>query len=99
MLGSEGAALTTSAITTLLSSSHFVTSGAAGFSFGNRLFLGVNDPMAGFNSAQDAVIEITVFNLHGLELSYLMIALVSSQLMVLIARATMTINTNIINKV
>ena len=74
MLGSVGASLTTSSITTLLSSSRFVAAGAVCFSFDNRMFLGVNDTMAGFNSAQDAVIEITGFNPHGLELSSLMIA-------------------------
>ena len=74
MLGSVGASLTTSSITTLLSSDRFVAAGAVCFSFGNRMFLGVNDTMAGFNSAQDAVIEITGFNPHGLELSSLIIA-------------------------
>lgn len=74
MLGSLGASLTISAITTLLSRCRFVASGAACFNFGNRMFLGVNDPMAGFNSTQDAVIEITGFNPHGLEFSSLAIA-------------------------
>ena len=74
MLGSVGAALTTSAITTLLNRSDFAASAAACFSFGNRTFLGVNDTVAGFSSAQDAVIEITGFQPQGLALSSLIIA-------------------------
>ncbi len=73
-LGSLGATLSTSAINTLLSSTNFVASGAAWFSYGNRTFLAINDAIAGFNPAQDAVVELTGAIPNGQSLSNLMIA-------------------------
>ncbi len=74
MLGSLGASLTVTAITSLLNSSNFMASGAACFSFGSRSFLGINDAVAGFNASQDAVIELTGFLGNGLNLNALMLA-------------------------
>ncbi len=65
--------LTVTTITTLLSSNNFGASGAASFSYGNRTFLGINDAFAGFNPAQDAVVELTGYIANGQSLSNLMI--------------------------
>ena len=55
--------LTNAALATLLSSTNFVASGAATFTYGSgaslRTFIGLNDGNAGFNALSDAVLEIT----------------------------------------
>ena len=55
-------ALTTSSISTLLNSNMFLTNGAATFSYGARQFIAFNDATSGYNSATDAIIEITGFS-------------------------------------
>ncbi|MEB3332686.1 MAG: bluetail domain-containing putative surface protein, partial [Synechococcaceae cyanobacterium] len=64
-LGSVSA-LTTSAITTLLSTSNFQANGAATFTFGSgasqRTFIAFNDAVAGYRSGTDAIVELTTFN-------------------------------------
>ena len=74
MLGSLGASLTVTAITGLLNSNIFLASGAACFSYGSRNFLAINDGVAGFNSAQDSVVELTGYSGNGLNLSNLILA-------------------------
>ena len=54
-------ALTTSSISTLLNSNMFLTNSAATFSYGARQFIAFNDATSGYNSATDAIIEITGF--------------------------------------
>ncbi|QLE45103.1 hypothetical protein FD723_32675 (plasmid) [Nostoc sp. C052] len=46
----------------LLTNSNFVANGAATFSFGSRTFLALNDVTAGFQSNNDAIIEITGYS-------------------------------------
>jgi hypothetical protein len=55
-------ALTTSSISTLLNSDMFLTNSAATFSYGARQFIAFNDATSGYNSATDAIIEITGFS-------------------------------------
>ncbi|NBS93948.1 MAG: hypothetical protein EBT27_09520 [Betaproteobacteria bacterium] len=55
-------ALTTSSISTLLNSNMFLTNGVATFSYGARQFIAFNDATSGYNSATDAIIEITGFS-------------------------------------
>ncbi|MEH1787453.1 MAG: Ig-like domain-containing protein [Nostoc sp.] len=55
-------ALNQTAIGTVLTNNTFVANGAATFSFGSRTFLALNNNTAGFQSANDAVIEITGFS-------------------------------------
>jgi Ca2+-binding RTX toxin-like protein len=59
-LGAQSS-LTSSSISTLLNSGTFLANGAATFNFGTRTFLALNDNVAGFSSASDAVLEITGF--------------------------------------
>jgi len=46
----------------VLTDSAFVADGAATFGFGARTFLALNDGLAGFQEAADAVIEITGYS-------------------------------------
>ncbi|NBW74120.1 MAG: hypothetical protein EBR26_06970 [Microbacteriaceae bacterium] len=55
-------ALTSTALQLLLQPGVFAANGAATFGFGNRTFLALNDSTAGFNSARDALIEITGYS-------------------------------------
>ncbi|MEH2067655.1 MAG: Ig-like domain-containing protein [Nostoc sp.] len=55
-------ALTQAGISTVLTNSSFAANRAVTFSFGSRTFLVLNNSTAGFQSANDAVIEITGFS-------------------------------------
>jgi serralysin len=61
----SASALTASGIANRLNTNRFVANGAATFTFGNgasqRTFLGINDGVAGYKAANDAIIEITGF--------------------------------------
>ena len=60
-LGAQSS-LTSSSISTLLNSGTFLANGAATFNFGTRTFLALNNNVAGFSSASDAVLEITGYS-------------------------------------
>ncbi|RZM76635.1 calcium-binding protein [Leptolyngbya iicbica] len=66
-------ALEEAAIAAVLSADLFTPLGAATFTFEQRTFLALNDAIAGFQSASDAVVEITGFSgdLANLEISAL----------------------------
>ncbi len=59
----EAASLSATNIQTILSTTDFVSNGAATFTVdvGSRTFLAINDDTAGFSAASDAIIEITGF--------------------------------------
>ncbi len=54
-------ALTAAGISAVLTNTTFVANGAATFTFGTQTFLALNNATAGFQSANDALIEITGF--------------------------------------
>ncbi|WP_160166322.1 VCBS domain-containing protein [Calothrix sp. PCC 7507] len=54
-------ALTANGISAVLTNTTFVANGAATFTFGTQTFLALNNATAGFQSANDALIEITGF--------------------------------------
>jgi Ca2+-binding RTX toxin-like protein len=54
-------ALTTSALSSILTATTFGANAAARFAFGTRTFLAINNATAGFSSSGDAVIEVTGF--------------------------------------
>jgi hypothetical protein len=62
----SASALTASAIGNRLNNTRFAANGAATFTFGSgssmRTFLGINDGVAGYQAANDAIIEITGYS-------------------------------------
>ncbi|QXE23385.1 hypothetical protein B6N60_02075 [Richelia sinica FACHB-800] len=55
------ATLDTAGISTKLTTTAFAANFAAQFTFGTRTFIAINDATAGFNSAADAIMEVTGF--------------------------------------
>ena len=53
------ATLDNTGITAQLTTANFGANSAAGFTFGSRTFVAINDATAGFNETTDAIIEIT----------------------------------------